>query len=160
MNPWLRRLRGALSLGFLGSFAGALVGGVWELVSTLLGGAPINLEALVFWTLLGASVGGASGLGFSALVSTLGAKATLQGLSVQEAGLWGGMAGVIVSCVATYSLTGALLDALPFIAFCTGVGVVVGGGFVRVAQAAAARELGPAKEPQDLFIDAGNQDVG
>ena len=121
MNPWLRRLRGALTLGFLGSFAGALVGAVWELVSTLLGGAPINLEVLVFWTLLGATVGGASGLGFSVLVSTLGAKATLQELSVRKAGLWGGVAGAATSCLATYSLTGALTDALPFIAFCTGV---------------------------------------
>jgi hypothetical protein len=160
MGPWIRQLRGALSLGFLGSLAGAAVAAVWELVSSLLGGVPINLEALVFWTLLGATVGGASGLGFSALVSILGAKATLRGLSVPKAGLWGGAAGVIASCLATYSLTGTLADALPFIAFCTAVGAAVGGGFVRVAQVAAARELDRAPRPQDLISDGGNQDVG
>ena len=69
MNPLLRRLRGGLSLASLGATAGALVGAVWELVSTLLGGVAINLEPLLFWTLVGAAIGGVTGLGFSALVS-------------------------------------------------------------------------------------------
>ena len=160
MNAWVRRLRGALSLGVLGSLAGALVGAAWEVVSTLLSGAPILLESLSFWTLLGATVGGASGLGFSVLVGTLGAKMTLQRLSVRKAGLWGGVAGAGASCLATYSLTGGLADALPFIAFCTVAGVAVGGGLVRLGQAAAAKELDPAKGREDLLGDGGNQEVG
>lgn len=160
MNAWIRRLRGALSLGFLGSLAGALVGAAWELVSTLFGGAPIHLASLSFWTLLGATVGGASGLGFSVLVGTLGAKMTLQRLSVRKAGLWGGMAGAAASCLATYSLTGGLVDALPFIASCTVAGAAVGGGFVRLGQAAVAKELDPANRRKDLPGVSGGEEVG
>ena len=164
MNPWVRRLRGALSLGFLGSFAGAVFGGAWELISTLLGGAPINLEGLVYWTLLGGSVGGASTLGFSVLVSALGSRGTVQGLSIRKAGLWGGVAGALGASLATYSLTGpflpALQDSLPFVVFCSGVGVAVGGGLVRLAQAAASRELGPANAGQDRIHDCRDEDVG
>ena len=164
MKTRLRRLRGALSLGFLGSFAGAVIAAVWEVASTLLGGGSINPESVVFWTLLGASVGGASGLGFSALVTTLGANTTLQGLSVGKAGLWGGVAGAVASSLVSYSLTGALLPALqgalPFIAFCTGVGVAIGGGVVRIAQASVVREVSSAGGHQDLIGDGRNEDAG
>jgi hypothetical protein len=162
MKTWLRRLRGALSLTVLGAFAGAVIGAAWELVSTLLGGGPISLDALVFWTPLGATVGGASGLGFSVLVSVLGAKATLEGLSIWKAGLWGGVAGAAASCLGIYSATGArftvLQDGLPFILACSGMGVALGGGVIRLAQTATNREFNPADRRQDLISDGTDED--
>lgn len=164
MKTWLRRLRGALSLGVLGSFAGALIGAGWEIVSTLLAGAPVNVEILIFFTLFGATVGGASGLGFSVLVGSLGARTTLDGLSTRKAGLWGGVAGAAAACLAGYWGTGALLpflqQALPIVVVCSGIGAALGSGVVRVAQAAAAEELGPGGGRRNLIGDGRDEDVG
>lgn len=164
MKTWIRRLRGALSLGFLGSLVGAALGTAWGLVSMLVAGVPIILGVVLFYTLLGTTVGAAAGLGFSALVGTLGARSSLQGLSIWKVGVWGGLAGAVAACLGVVSATGSLLpfllEGLPFIVASSGIGAALGSGIIRLARAGASGEVGPGSGQRSRIGGGKRQDVG
>jgi hypothetical protein len=141
VSKTLQRARGILGLAAFGGAAGALFGAAWEAVSSVravgtiwVGGVTLNA---VIWGTFGALSAG----GFGVLLPTLSAGRKLDGVATWRAGLLGAAAGAVVPVVALALLNGALpavLERLPLLGFCAGLGGLIGSGLIAIAKRAPA----------------------
>jgi hypothetical protein len=147
MKKFLRRIRGALGMGFVWGVGGLGVGGLIELLANILpGGFPIS-SAVDMWPQLLAMVGFLGGAIFAIVLGIAGGRRRFDELSLPAFTALGAVAGLVLG-----ALTLALGAGVPFIAFTTVLSAIGAASSLMLARKAEKREL--------LAADADLADVG
>ena len=100
MKGSLRKLRGALGLGFLMALASASVGAIVGSLAALVAGRPIQ-DAILAPSRDFGLAGFITGLGFAGLLALMENRRTIDTLSEGRVAAWGGVAGGAVATTFT-----------------------------------------------------------
>lgn len=146
MGLLLRRARAALVLGAVWAGAGALVGGMIELVLNILPG-PDNWLGVDIWPATLAIPGFLVGVGFSVVLWAVEGRRSFDELVLPRIALLGGVGGGILGF-----LFGLPLAAVLALAATSGASAV---GTLALARKARRQELGSGDFDSDSRIDAG-----
>ena len=133
MRKWLRRLRGAIGMGFAWAAAWSAVGLVPRWVLGFNADAPFPL---VFGVL-----GFAAGVTFSGLLVAVDGRRSFGQLSLSRIAWWGAMAGLLLSALFAHAASlgwGDILMVAPTLALTC---AVCAAGTLAVAKRAGTREL-------------------
>jgi hypothetical protein len=143
MRHILRRLRGALGMGLLWAFGGALVGGLIEGILNILPGSDMWL-GVDMWPAALAIPGFLAGVAFSGVLALAEGRRGFDELRLPRVALWGALGGVLLG-----GIFGLPLVALAVLALTSAASAA---GTLALARRGAPRELvsGAGKE-----IDSG-----
>ena len=142
MSRLLRRLRGLLGLGGVGTIAGGLFGGLLSLGATFFG-MPNLFGTLTSSVIFLGLFGGVSSIFLGLSIPVLARSDRVSDLSPVVSGLSGLLAGGVAPLVVVAMLRGTI--AVPGIGVVAGIAAVLGGlltgGMVAIAGDAERREL-------------------
>jgi hypothetical protein len=136
MKRWLRRLRGAVGMGLAWAVAGALVGGLIELVDNVLPGALPWVSLVDMWPQTLAIPGFLGGVVFSLVLGIAGAQRRFGELSLPAFAAWGAVAGLVLGGLAM-----AMGAPVAFMGIMTLGSAIAASGSLALARVAEKREL-------------------
>ena len=143
MKKLLRRLRGAVGMGFVWALGGVAVGGVIELLANIFPGMPIA-SAVDMWPQLLGMVGFLGGGIFATVLGIAGRRRRFDELSLPGFTILGAVAGLVLGIV-----TVALGAGVPFVALTTLLSAVGAASSLALARKAEKRELRGADQNVD-----------
>jgi hypothetical protein len=133
MGNWLRRIRGAIGMGFTWGAAWAVAGTVLAVVTRFRADAPFPL---IFGVL-----GFVAGVIFSALLTLTEGGRTLDQMSVRRFAGWGAVGGLLLSAFFARAASLALGDVLVVAPTFALASAVCASGSLAMARRAVRREL-------------------
>jgi hypothetical protein len=141
MHTWLRRARAAVGMGFAWAVAGALVGGLFELVDNVLPGVFPFIRRVDMWPQTLAIPGFLGGILFSLVLGIVGRRRRFAELSLPQFAAWGAVAGALLGGY-------ALANGAPayFIGIATLGSAIAAPGSLALARMAEKRDLLNARE--------------
>lgn len=99
MNTWLRRARAVLGMGVIWGAAGALVGGLLELIDNVAPGALPFIKRVDMWPQTLAMPGFIGGVIFATILLVITRRRRFEALSLPRFAAWGGAAGLLLGAL-------------------------------------------------------------
>jgi hypothetical protein len=148
MGTWLRRIRGAIGMGFTWAAAWSAVGLVPRWV--------FGFNADVPFTIVFGVLGFIAGVTFSALVVLTEGRRRIDQISLPRFAAWGAMGGLLLSAIFTKAASLEWGDVLAIVPTFALASAVCASGSLALARRSLRHELPDARadrENQNLLID-------